>query len=290
MIHYILVRIAQFLVFHVPLRFAYKLATTLADLQFLLSQKDRHLVISNTTRVRGKNDEETRRISREVFRNFGKYLVEFFRFSKMDESYVSNNVTIEGVENLRAALDNKRGAIAFSAHLGNWEWGGALVAKLGFNISAITLPHKDKKVNDLFNSQRNIGGMGQIPLGGAIRGSLKHLAKNHVLAILSDRDFSNNSVEVNFFGSPAYMPIGTGVLALKSNCALLPIFVPRCKGNTHKLIIGKPIDYELSGNKQADIKDIVQKVTTVIETYVRKYPDQWFMFADPWLKNPQDKL
>jgi KDO2-lipid IV(A) lauroyltransferase len=223
-------------------------------------------------------------MARQVFRNFGKYLVEFLRFEKMGDNYINRKVRIVGAENLKEALGLKKGAILFSAHLGNWEWGGALIAHLGFPIYAIVLEHKHKKINDFFVRQRALKGMGSIPLGGSVRAALKHLDNNDSIAILSDRDFSNNSVGVSFFGKEAYLPIGTAIFALRRRCPLVPCFIVREKGNKHTFYIEKPIEYTLSGTKEANIKEIVQKTANVLERYIKQYPDQWFIFDDPWRK------
>ena len=72
-------------------------------------------------------------------------------------------------DNLRRALEAGKGAIICSAHLGNWEWGGVLIARLGFPISAITWVHEDRRVNNFFVRQRTMGGVRSIPLGGSVR-------------------------------------------------------------------------------------------------------------------------
>ncbi|MDB4349852.1 lipid A biosynthesis acyltransferase, partial [Omnitrophica bacterium] len=65
---------------------------------------------------------------------------------------------------------------------------------------------------------------------------------------------------------------------------IVPVFIVRQKNDNHKLIIEKPLEYELTGNNERDIKSIVEKAAGVIEKYVRLYPEQWFMFDNPWEK------
>ncbi|MFH1753450.1 MAG: lysophospholipid acyltransferase family protein [Candidatus Omnitrophota bacterium] len=282
---YIIYRIGQFFATTLPVRFSFWFASRVADIHFLLSKKDRVLVMGNLEHVLGSDRKKIRRVAREVLRNFGKYLVEFLRFSKMGDKYVEKHVKIEGAQNLRDALKQNKGAVLFSAHLGNWEWGGGLVSRLGIPIHAIAWAHKNKRVNDFFVAQRGSKGMGSIPLGGSIRTCMRLLAKNETIAILPDRDFSDNSIKVDFFGKPAYFPVGIGILAIRAKCPLVPVFITRESGDKHKLTIERPIDYEITNNKEEDIKNVVQKTLNTIERYVAKYPDQWFMFHDPWAGN-----
>jgi len=279
---YILYRMAQLLVTILPIKAAYGLATAIADLHFMISKKDKDLIVNNLKKIYNKNEEELRRYARAIIRNFAKYLVEFLRFAKMGRDYIERHVKIEGLDNLRKALELKRGAIAFSAHLGNWEWGAAILAQLGFPINVIALAHKDKNVNNFFVNQRTIKGVKNIPLGGSVRKSLQLLSKNEIIGILSDRDFSNNSIPVDFFTRTAFMPVGIGVLAIKARCPLIPVIIVRQKGGNYKLLIDKPVEYTISGNKENDIKTIIQKSVKAIEKYIRLYPEQWFVFDDPW--------
>jgi len=275
-------RIGQFLVLKLPLRFSYWLASRFSDLRFATAKKDRNLIINNIKTITGKDGPDARRIARQVFRNFAKYLIEFLRFEKMGDEYIKRHVRIEGAENIKSALKLGKGAVLFSAHLGNWEWAGALIAHLGFSLKAIVLTHKDKRIDDFFTKQRMINGMGSIPLGGSVRKCLKQLDANGLIAIVSDRDFSNNSIDATFFGKTAHMPVGTAILAMKKGCPLIPCFIVRQKNDKHVFFIDKPIEYKAPEDNDAAVKEIVQRVTDVIEKYVRKYPEQWFMFENPW--------
>ncbi len=282
MVLYVLYKIGQFIAMYMPLKFSFWLGCRITDIHFSLSKKDTELVTNNIKTALGKSAEESSIYAHKIFRNFSKYLVEFLRFSKMDKDYIEKNVTVVGADNIKNALKLNKGILAFSAHLGNWEWGGALLAQLGFPTSVIALAHKDKNINDLFIKTRNDKGVKNIPLGGSARKSLQLLAKNELVGILSDRDFSDNSIPVSFFGRPALMPAGIGLLGVMSKSPIVPVFITREKGLKYKLSIEKPIEYTVTGDRKTDIRNIVQAAASVIERYVRLYPEQWFMFADPW--------
>ena len=56
----------------------------------------------------------------------------------------------------------------------------------------------------------------------------------------------------------------------------------RERDNSYKLIFEKPINYRLTGHKRKDVEEITIRCTRLIETYVKKYPDQWFIFKKFW--------
>ena len=100
MIMYVLYRIAQTVVLILPLRFSYWLASRVADVRYYTSPRDRRLLANNLKTALGKEGSEARRLGREILRNFGKYLVEFLRFSRMEKGYIEKFVVFEGRENL----------------------------------------------------------------------------------------------------------------------------------------------------------------------------------------------
>jgi len=282
MLLYFMYRALQLLVSILPLKASYWLGTKLADIHFSTSKKDRELVISNMEAVLGKDPVKAREAARWVFWNFAKYLVEFLRFKKMGREYIEKHVKIEGLDNLKRSVDSGKGTIVFSAHMGNWEWAAAIVSQLGFSLNVVALAHKDKMVNKFFINQRSIKGVKSVPLGGSVRKTLELFSRNELVALLIDRDFSNNSLPVDFFGRTAFMPAGIGILARKSGCRVQPCFIIREKDDTHKIIFDSPIEYTITEDKKEDIKKILQKATKIVERYVRLYPEQWFMFDDPW--------
>ena len=157
---FVLYRIGRFLVLHMPLKGAYMLAAFLSSLYFYFSRNDREAVKKNLKLLCPDYDEFKLDImAKEVFINFGKYLADFFRFSKIDNEFIDKHVRIEGIENLTKALERGKGVITVTAHLGSWELGGAVIAILGFPFTAVALGHKDRQINRFFIRQRQMKGI-----------------------------------------------------------------------------------------------------------------------------------
>ncbi|MCX5711864.1 MAG: hypothetical protein NTY47_02190, partial [Candidatus Omnitrophica bacterium] len=229
--NYLFYRFGQWLVLTLPIRFSYKLAEILSDLHSCFSVTDRRDVTLNLKTIfPQKSLKEIRLIRRQMKRNFGKYLVDFFRFSLLDKEYIKKHITIEHIDYVQEALSKGNGAIALSAHLGNWELAGVTTALSGFDLWAVALEHKNKKVNEFFNTQRETKGMHVIPLSSAVRQCLGILRQKKVLALVGDRDFHNSGIPVDFFGKPAKLPLGPAVLSLKTGSPIVPGFLVR-EGN-----------------------------------------------------------
>jgi KDO2-lipid IV(A) lauroyltransferase len=269
----------------ISLKISYRLAVFVSDLHYFISKNDRVAVMNNLAVIFPDIDKKELSIhARGVFRNFGKYLVDFFYLLKFDENFIRNKVLIEGREYIDQALSRGKGAIIVSAHIGNWELGGVALASMGYPIFAIALPHKNKRVDNFFNQQREKRGLRVIPLGNAAHRCLENLKNNKILGILGDRVFASHGIILNFFGKPTLIPKGPTTFSLTCDSPLIAGFILREKDNSFKFIFHKPIEYQPCGNKNEDLKNITKNYLDIIEDYIRKYPEQWFMFREFWIK------
>ncbi len=279
MLNYLLYRIGQFIALHLPLKLGYKIAVFCSDMHYIFADKDRKAVKENLKAIfPEKPAREIRRIRIRMFRNFAKYLVDFFRFEKLDEEYIKNNIRVENIHYFEEALSKGKGAIVLTAHLGNWELGGVVIALCGYPFWIVALAHKDKRVDNFFNSQRESKGIKVIPLGRAVRKSLDVLKENKILALAGDRDFSGKGMILDFFGKPTFFPEGPAAFALKTGASIVPGFMLRNKNDTFTLKIEKPLEFSPTGNKDRDLRELIMSYIIIFEDYIRRYPDQWYMF------------
>lgn len=284
MFNYILYRIGQFIALYLPLKITYGIAVFISDIHYLFADKDRAAVRENLKAIfPEKPEKEIKKIRLAMSRNFAKYLVDFFRFPKISLEYIKRNIKIENAHYYDEALAKGKGVIILSAHLGNWELAGAIVALLGYPLWVVVLPHKHRKVDDFFNHQREDKGVKVIPLGKAVRQCLAALSENKLVALVGDRDFTQGGRITDFFGKPTLLPEGPAVLALKTQAAIVPTFIFKDRDSGLTFRIEKPLEFIPSGDKEKDLKDLITRYKAIIEGYIRKYPEQWYMFRRFWV-------
>jgi len=284
-LNYLFYRLGQFIALSFPLKLGYALAVLIADTHYFFAFRDRGFVKNNLRIIfPDKSNQEIRKISMMVFRNFAKYLVDFFRFEKINPEYIKNNVKLENMHHFDDALAKGKGVIVLSAHLGNWELGGVVIAQLGYPFCVVALPHKIKKVNDFFDRQRNRKGVKVIATGKAVRSCIAEIRNNHMVALVGDRDFSEKGIVLNLFGKPTHFPQGPAALSLLTGALIVPGFMLRNSDDSFTLRIEKAIEFKPSGNKEKDTIDLINAYNIIIENYIRKYPQQWYVFRKFWVE------
>ena len=271
---YVGYRIAQWLSQHLPPAAAFGCAERLADLWSQCAVKDRAAVRLNLSMALG-DEQPSSSLVREVFRNFGRYLVEFFTIHQPRQP----KVTVEGREHVTNAQGCLRGVIILTGHLGNWEVGAVLLRRMGFSVTAVALPHHDPHMEQLFNGQRERCGLNVIHLGPeAARRCLRSLHQGHLLGLLGDRDFMNHELTLPLFQREFLLPRGPALLSLRSRAPIVPTFLIREGRREFRLCFEPPIWPDPCEGHEVAVRMIAQQYAAALERYIKRFPEQWLMF------------
>ncbi len=284
MVDYIQQRLIQIIVSFLPLKLSYWLGLRIAHLEYHLRRESREAIRANLSKVLrcGVGERKIDKLVRKVFENFAKRLVDFYRLDRFNKENIREFVTIKGEEHLRRAFNQGRGVIALSCHLGNWELGGITLAILGYPVNAVVLSHQEKRVNEIFVRQRMKKGVKVIPLGATMRRCYKALKRNEMVAMVGDRDVDFRGLRVPFLGRPTILPRGPATFALQTGALILPAFMVRMENGHFNLFLEEPIQGFSTGDKIKDLRFTMEKVAKVMERYIHRYPEQWFMFHHLW--------
>lgn len=227
------------------------------------------------------SDRRYVRIGATAYRHIARGMIEYGLFPKLKKKDLHKFLTIEGQENLHRISDGGRGAVLVTGHFGSWELMGAFLATRGWPIDYLVGEQHNAYINKLMNDHRQLFGIGLIEMGVAARGVIKAVRNGHMVCMLSDQDAGSDGVIVEFLGRPASTPKGPAAFALKTGAPLACGFIIR-EGFKQRIIIEPPFDFTPTGNKEADIKELTQAYTSLLERYVREYPDHWFWPHRRW--------
>jgi KDO2-lipid IV(A) lauroyltransferase len=212
-----------------------------------------------------------------AWRNFARGVYETTCTLYSSKERICSTVAVQGVEHLQGALSKGKGAIALSAHLGNFTMIGARLAAEGYPFNAVVKQPKDERFARLIDDYRARVGIKTIsakPRREAARQILGALRRNEVVLLVAD-EFKSGGVEVEFLGRTAPAPRGPTTLALRTGAAVLLMFVTRDPEDNLTLHIGSEIDLIKTDDLQEDVNQNVALLTRQLEVMVRSYPDQW---------------
>ncbi len=229
-----------------------------------------------------KSKKEINRIAHNVYRNLMKTAVEYYWLADKRKSIIEKIIKIQGLECFNQALSKGKGALLVTGHFDSWEITAILLDLLGYKLSIVLKPQRNKLFNDFTNRLRSSRKIDLIEMKYALRGIIKALRNNEIVAMLSDQDARENGIFVNFLNKPASTYPGIAKISLKTGSPIIFAISIRQRNNTHKIVIHPPIYPKKSGNMEQDISKYTQLHTSLLENYVRKYPEQWFWVHKRW--------
>ncbi len=271
-----------------PLSIALFIAKSLGRASFGLVAKYRNQTLDNLRLAfPDKSEQEIRRIAVKVFENIGKIAAELINFPKINKSNIDKFVRIENFDLLDNELKKGKGVILLTAHFGNWELLALTMRVKGYPGSAIGRRIYFHKYDEYLNHLRKVNDVNVIYRDQSPRSILKVLRANRIIGMLADQDVDSvDGVFVDFFGKSAYTPVAPAALAMASGASLVPAFIIR-SGGKHVLTIGKPIEMVNTGNKESDLLTNTKRWSDVVESYIRRYPDQWVWMHRRWKTRPK---
>lgn len=279
MIQYLSYKLLQLIIHCVPKKACYAFARWLARMQCKISFKDRLAVKRNLNKILGDCKDIDQKVE-QVFLNFSQYLVDFFLMYRIDDRFIQKYVRFENKKYFDEAFAKNKGVIILTAHVGNWEMAGAVMAKVAEPLTVIALAHKDKFVNNLFNKQRQAHGVKVVTPNVAVRHCIGALRKKKIVALLGDRDFGSFGERVDFFGQETLIPKGAAFFSYKTGALIVPGFlVPEGDGK-YVVRMYPAIEPQSDKDEEQEIRSIVKQSVSVMEQEIRRDPTYWMMFRD----------
>lgn len=252
-------------------------AEVVGTLAYLSAPRARRAVRANLAVIAPDRNGQglVRRIFVEQTRNY----VEIFSIPRLDKKQLLSELRTEGWEHVARAYEQGKGVIFASAHLGPVSVVGQMLLAHGYPVA---LPIEIERSDFQRAVNRARGGAGlQLIRTDSFRGIFRVLREGKMLGILADRAVTGVGQRVEFFGREALLPSAPVVLSLRTGAPLLPAFAGRSDG-VLTASFEPPIDIPNTGDREADVREGVQRFARVLERYVRQAPDQWTVFEDFW--------
>ncbi|RKY33098.1 MAG: hypothetical protein DRP74_00910 [Candidatus Omnitrophota bacterium] len=268
----------------------YAYARKISTLGYIIAAKQRKIALESLKLAFGVSltGEQIEQIARECFDNMAKSGVELL-FLLDKPQLLRQRVKIVGKENLEAALSKGKGVILVSGHFGNFPLMLARIGLEGYQVSGIMRHMRDKRVEKMFLEKRehfNIKTIYSQPRKQCVEKTIRYLRNNELVFIPMDQNFGTAGVFVDFFGRKAATATGPIILAERTKAAILPCFIVRQSDDAHKIIFETEFNLVQKDNNQEKLVFNIQKITDIIEAYIRKYPAQWGWIHRRWKSRP----
>jgi Kdo2-lipid IVA lauroyltransferase/acyltransferase len=292
--HRFIVQICSFIFRSATKKGMYRAAYVVGLLLFVIARRQRKTATSGFLHAYNgsMSPAEIKRLTRECFTSMAKSAAEM-AFFVGKPGQIRESVRIEGIAHLRQGLSRGKGVVLVSAHFGNFPLMLGRLALEGYRASVIMRPLKNQGIERMFLPEaRRLGvtPIYSIPRPECVKKSLQTLRDNGILFIPVDQNFGTGGVYVDFFNRKAATAIGSVVLAQRTGAAIIPCFIIRQPDDSHTIKIEPIFELEQMDSRDECVHSALQKITGIVEKYVRLYPQEWAWIHKRWKSRPKKKL
>ena len=190
----------------------------------------------------------------------------------------------EGEEYLREMVNQKKGGLLLSAHIGNWEIAGYLLNRLGTDMHIVMYDGEQEQIKKYLKS---ITGehTAHIIL---IREDLSHiyaiqeaLEKNAFVCMHADRFLEGNkTASAILLKKSALFPAGPFLLARTFRSPVSFVFAMKDRARDYHFYASPSKIY--AGSRDNAIYEMLRDYCDAIEIMIHTYPLQWYNYYDFW--------
>ncbi len=178
-------------------------------------------------------------------------------------------------------LDGKP-ALIFASHLANWEMPALAAVAHGLDTAILYRRPNIASADRIIQEMRQVKMGTLIPAGrDAPLRLAEALQKGQHVAMLVDQ-YLTGGVEVTFFGRKTRANPTLARLLRQVECPVHGVRIIRLPGHEFRAELTEEIPPVRDQSGRIDVQGTTQAVTSVVESWIREYPDQWLWLHRRW--------
>jgi hypothetical protein len=206
----------------------------------------------------------------------------------VNERFDLFDITIEGEELVRHALQAGAGAFLMGSHVGSFEIIRSLGRRQpGLKVAMAMYEDNARMVNDMLAAINPAAKPDVIALGrmDAMLKIQECLERGTFVGVLGDRTLGDEPArEISFLGEPARFPVGAmRAAAIMKRPVIFMIGLYR-GGNRYHVAFERLADFSTVEPRQreAEVQRAIERYAALLEAHCRANPYNWFNFFDFW--------
>ena len=233
-----------------------------------------------------KTEAEREAIAIGMWDNLGRMGGEFVHLDRIWQYNMwepaKSRIETTGVSNFVAMRIDGKPALVFTAHLANWELPAIAAAAQGLDSAVLfRAPDNSFFADLLFEARSRV-------MGNLVAAS--HVAVFELAAVLDQGKHLGILVDqarrggptVQFFGQPCSANPTIARLARLYECPVHGVRVIRLPEGRFRIQCTPALDLPRDAKGKIDVDGAMQMITSVVEGWVREYPEQWTWFYKRW--------
>jgi len=285
---YYVFKIADHTLAHASRGIGYSITRFITDIVYVTAPVSRAAIKDNVKHVLGPevDDATLERTMRTILRNAGKNYYDLIRIPHLKLSDIESSIRVHSWTNLEDAMGNGKGVLLVTAHLGCFDVAAQILPARSIKTTIMVEPLEPTSLLNYIVALRESQGITCIPAApGALKNVVQTLRRGEVVIFACDRDFAKDGVKIDFFGEETNMPTTAVRIAMLTGSAIVPVFNIRQDDGHYDIYFEPAIDIVPTGG--GAVAKNMERITQVMEKYIRNYPEQWVVLKHIWTGGQQ---
>jgi KDO2-lipid IV(A) lauroyltransferase len=272
-----------YLASYLPFTFLYFLSDLTFLLLFYVLKYRRYVVFENLgTAFPEKGIKERRIIEKAYYKHFCDIVYEAIKSLSLNENGIRKRFVVKNIDLLHKYYLDKRSAILYAGHFGNWEWISFLPLSVSQQVTSFYQPLNNKYFDELVKKVRERFGVICVESSKGVK-SVLSFEREKILTInliIGDQSPRKDAVKhwTKFFNQETAFLIGADKIARKANHVLLFPFYRKIKRGFYE------VEFQIITETPKEIKseDIIDAYANHLERAINASPELWLWSHKRW--------
>jgi Kdo2-lipid IVA lauroyltransferase/acyltransferase len=246
----------------------------------------RALVLANLEQAfPARTAGERRRLAAQAARNFGRTVAEFVRFAGSDRRRVGELVSLEGTDELRAAIARGGGVIVVTAHLGAWALYVTALAAAGVPSALLVGRQHNPKVQRFILGIPGEAVRFVAKSKGAPRDILRCLGEGRAVVMVADHRAGRRGEFAPFLGRVASTLPLPGAFSARHGTPIFLMAGRRALNGRHVVKLAR-LALPTTGPEDERRHAITVACNEALGRAILDHPEQYFWYHRRWHGQP----
>ena len=222
------------------------------------------------------SEKDRLKILKDSYKHYGMVLIDFMRLKNINNSNIKDIFIIDA--ETKKCLENNKGAIMVTGHVGNWEYFSPLLGLNDFKFCIVAQKIKNKFLNSYFNKSRTFKNISIILKNQGTKPMIDALNKKYFLGLAADQNAGRRGLKVNFLNMKVSFPKGPSIFHIKTKKNILFSYCVMNEKNKY-IFKSKVLNLDMYDYNDKNILQLItSKYSEELEKIIKQYPNQYFWF------------
>lgn len=224
--------------------------------------------------------DEIKNLRKAYHFQLSQVIIESLKGFSMTRSQIATRFEFQNAHLVNKHREEGRSLILVLGHIGNWEWGLAVVSSyLKHNCIAVYKPLSDKSLNDFVLKKRSQYGVKLLPLKKLLKYLISHQEEPNIYLFLADQYPPNEPrIELNFLERTTYFDASVEKISIKYDLPVFYVDIEKIDEGRYKTNL-----IEISSEpKKTYEKEITSRYAELLEANILRSPQLWLWSHRRW--------